>query len=273
MEVRKGEVRFTIKPADAPEDSARLIPAKVLQRTLSTVLDALKTANSALHEKKTRSEFFISHLKMGSNEFGVLEQPRAPGADLSVDLIGQIAAAIYRSDFQRAQEYPKVASRVAAIGAAVNPDFPSLANFEADEIPFDGFFKQQAARFQSTVDKTAAKPTYFIGSAMTAIDGTLGSLDYRGAVWKGFLVLPGGGNAQIECVFDRSKPVDTYNKYGNKRVSVTGTAIYTGDSILPERIEVSRIEEVERPAEAIDIRGSLQGQRYLSVDGENETLQ
>ena len=47
------------------------------------------------------------------------------------------------------------------------------------------------------------------------------------------------------------------NPFGNKNVCVTGRAIYTGDSQLPERIEVLTIEERAHVNAAIDIRGSL----------------
>ncbi len=66
-----------------------------------------------------------------------------------------------------------------------------------------------------------------------------------------------GGTAEIDCVFDKSKGEDALNPLGNKSVSVMGRAIYTGDSQLPERIEVLKIEEQPRPAAAIGVRGSL----------------
>lgn len=110
-----------------------------------------------------------------------------------------------------------------------------------------------------------SNPEYFAGSAYGAFDGRLGNIDYRGAAWIGHLVLH-GSNIEIECVFDKSKGEDAINKHGNKRVSVTGRAIYTGDSRLPERIEVVDIETVTAAAEFRDIRGSLTGKSYGGFD-------
>ena len=50
---------------------------------------------------------------------------------------------------------------------------------------------------------------------------------------------------------------DALNPLGNKTVCVAGRAIYTGDSQLPERIEVTTIEMLPRPPAAVDIRGAF----------------
>ena len=56
------------------------------------------------------------------------------------------------------------------------------------------------------------------------------------------------------------------NPFGNKTVCVTGRAIYTGDSQLPERIEVLTLEELYRAAEPIDIQGSLATASHADQD-------
>ena len=58
-------------------------------------------------------------------------------------------------------------------------------------------------------------------------------------------------------MFDRSRGEDVLNPFGNKTVCVTGRAIYTGDSQLPERLEVVTIEDKATAAAAIGIKGSL----------------
>ena len=50
---------------------------------------------------------------------------------------------------------------------------------------------------------------------------------------------------------------DALNPFGNKDVSVTGRAIFTGDSQLPERVEIVTIEERPRATGKIDVRGAL----------------
>lgn len=262
--LRNGEMRIIIRPADAQAESARLIPANVFHRTFTTVLRALKTADSSLHDKKARSEFFISDLAMGSNIFAVCEQPRS--TEKAVDLLRQVAGAVYRSEFERIADHQRLARDVVAMGKAINTDYPAVAMFENDTIPLDDFFARQTERLAVAISASPIKSRYFLGSALGAFDGTLGNIDYRGTTWKGHLVLP-GGMAQIECIFDKSRGEDEYNPYGNKRVSIRGRAIYTGDSQLPERIEVLDVEEFPLAHEAKDIRGSLTGGRYFSAEG------
>ncbi len=84
----------------------------------------------------------------------------------------------------------------------------------------------------------------------------MSSIDYQGPVWKGRLTLS-GGETRIECVFDKCRGEDVLNPFGNKTVCVTGRAIYTGDSQLPERLEVLTIEDKATAAAAISIEGSL----------------
>ncbi|MFN3627963.1 MAG: hypothetical protein ACK4S3_08800 [Parvibaculum sp.] len=269
--VRDGEIRLTIRPADAPGDSSRLIPADVFKQTFSTFLRALKIADAALHDKSSRSGFLISDLQMGSNVVAIYEQSRA--TEKATALVQRAVSSVYRSDFQRAAESDTVARAVVALGRAVNVQYPALAEFANDEIPLDRFFAEQAKRFSLAISQTARQSLYFAGNTIGAFEGTMGNIDYRGATWLGHLVLPGAG-VQIECVFDKAKGEDAFNPYGNKRVSVRGRAIYTGDSQLPERIEVMTVDEIPHAQEAISIKGSLSGNRYFDGgDGGGNNLQ
>ncbi|MCR6502552.1 hypothetical protein MUO32_26345 [Shinella sp. CPCC 101442] len=260
--LRNCEIRLIIKPADAPADSSRLIPARVLHRTFTSVLNALKSADAELHGRKHRSEFFISNLAMSSNILEMREHARTNGS--AVELLRNVAGSVYRSEFGRATEYRKLAQSIVSLGKAIDPAYPAVAVFETDVIPFDEFFARQAERLGKAMSPDSLKSRFHVGGVLGSFDGTLGNIDYRGTTWVGHLVLPGGG-AQIECVFDRSKGEDAFNPYGNKRVTVRGRAIYTGDSQLPERMEVFSVEEVPLAREASDIRGSLEGKRFLGA--------
>ena len=113
---------------------------------------------------------------------------------------------------------------------------------------------------------------WFLGSAIMSFEGRLDEIDYRGAVWTGDLMLP-AGTTHVECVFDKSQGEDALNPFGNKNVCVTGRAIYTGDSQLPERIEVLAIEERAHVNAAIDIRGSLRLTPSLDEDNDLDCVE
>ena len=113
---------------------------------------------------------------------------------------------------------------------------------------------------------------WFLGSAIMSFEGRLDEIDYRGPVWTGDLMLP-AGTTHVECVFDKSQGEDALNPFGNKNVCVTGRAIYTGDSQLPERIEVLAIEERAHVNAAIDIRGSLRMTPSLDEDNDLDCVE
>ncbi|AYD02046.1 hypothetical protein [Neorhizobium sp. NCHU2750] len=272
--MRPDEMRVIIRPADAPDDSSRLIQASVFAKMFNSVFSAIKAANKDATEKKSRSEFFISHLKMGSNEFGILEHKRTSGdtPSPSIDLFKRCATSVIRNEFDRVDQFPEVAKGLVRIGDKLNPNYAILAQFADMELPIDGFFAKQTQRYKQHRKERLAPP-YFAGNAIGSFEGVIGNIDYRGAAWTGHIVLPGGAGVQIECVFDKTKGEDSFNPFGNKRVSVTGRAIYTGESQLPERIEVITIQEIHSAKSYLSIQGSLTGKQYLDWDASLENLQ
>jgi hypothetical protein len=149
----------------------------------------------------------------------------------------------------------------------VNPAFHVLAQFNDTELPIDDFFRRQVDRVGAKEDWNIKTDNWFLGSAIMSFEGRLDEIDYRGPVWTGDLMLP-AGTTHVECVFDKSQGEDALNPFGNKNVCITGRAIYTGDSQLPERIEVLSIEERAHVNAAIDIRGSLR--LVASSDEDND---
>lgn len=271
-DVRRDEMRVVIRAADAADFDARLVHASVFSKVFTSLFNALKAANKSANSKTAQSEFFISHLRMGSNEVGILEQPRsAHGSEPpSIEIFHRCAVGIVRNEFDVVDQFPKVADHLIKLGEHYDPRYAVITQFARGEFPIDSFFAKQAQRYKDRRERRSAAP-YFAGSAIGSFDGTLGQIDYRGASWTGSLVLA-GGHAQIECVFDKSKGEDSFNPFGNKRVSITGRAIYTGESQLPERIEVITIQDVSMPAAHRSIQGALTGKDYLDLDGSFENL-
>jgi hypothetical protein len=264
---RPDEVRIYIEASDKSGGSDRsFVPASVFNDMFSSVLAALQAADEDLHGKKAAKRFFVSHLKIGSGEFGIIEQDAVPRASDAVALFKRVTQSVYRSEFSVAAEYGRLSKKLEKIGKKITGEYAIIAKFaDGEEVPFDTFFANQTRRLIAEKDQSMTRPAFFAGSAFGAFDGRLGNIDYRGAVWIGHLVLD-GSNVQIECVFDRSRGEDSFNRYGNKRVSVTGRAIYTGDSQLPERIQVVEIEEITPAVEYKEMRGSLTGERYIGFD-------
>ena len=251
------EIRVVIRPIEARDYDLGPIPAELFKKTFDAFLTALQVTDRELQPKARSSEFIISQLALNPYEFGILEKRKALGqtGPSAIEFFRRCAEGIYRSDYQAVVRHPRVTRAFIRIVKAVNPSFHVLAQFKDTELPIDEFFRRQVDRVGAK-DEAARTDNWFLGSAIMSFEGRLDEIDYRGAVWKGDLRLP-AGTTHIECVLDKSRGEDALNPFGNKNVCVTGRAIYTGDSQLPERIEVLTIEERAHVNAAIDIRGSL----------------
>jgi hypothetical protein len=252
------EIRVVIRPVEARDYDLGPIPAELFKKTFDAFLTALQVTDRELQPKARSSEFFISQLALNPYEFGVLEKRRSYGqsSPSAIEYFRRCAEGIYRSDYQTVVRHPRLTRAFIRIVKALDPSFHVLAQFSDTELPVDDFFGRQVDRVGFKDDPGSQADNWFLGSAMMSFEGRLDEIDYRGAVWTGDLMLP-AGTTHIECVFDKSQGEDALNPFGNKNVCITGRAIYTGDSQLPERIEVISIEERAHVKAAIDIRGSL----------------
>jgi hypothetical protein len=263
------EVRVVIRPVEDRGDDFGPIPAELFKKTFDAFLIALMVTDRELQPKARSSEFLISQLAVDPYEFGILEKRRAFGQTTpsAIEFFRRCAEGVYRSDYQTVVRHPRVTRAFIRIVKALDPSFQVLAQFNDTELPIDDFFRRQVDRV-GLKDDAVRTDNWFLGSAIMSFEGRLDEIDYRGAVWTGDLMLP-AGTTHIECVFDRSQGEDVLNPFGNKNVCITGRAIYTGDSQLPERIEVLTIEERAHVRAAIDIRGSL---RFMPLTDEDNSL-
>ena len=265
--VGSNEIRVVIRPVESPGFEPERIPAQAFKKIFDAFLAALLAADRELHPKSGSSEFFLSHLAMGSCEFGLVERQRSLSrvGVSAIELLKQCSDRVYRSDYQYLLRHPRLMRAFHRIVKALDPAYVVLVQHEGAELPMDGFFCRQVDRVGPGSDALSHAHALFAGTAITSFEGRLESIDYRGLIWRGRLALAGAA-AEIECVFDRSRGEDALNPFGNKTVCVTGRAIYTGDSRLPERIEVLTLEEVYRAPGPIDIQGSLAPASHADQD-------
>jgi hypothetical protein len=268
------EIRVVIRPVEARDYDLGPIPAELFKKTFDAFLTALQVTDRELQPKARSSEFIISQLALNPYEFGILEKRKARGqtGPSAIEFFRRCAEGIYRSDYQAVVRHPRVTRAFIRIVKALNPSFHVLAQFSDAELPVDDFFRRQVDRVGGKDDGMTRTDNWFLGSAIMSFEGRLDEIDYRGAVWTGDLMLP-AGTTHVECVFDKSQGEDGLNPFGNKNVCVTGRAIYTGDSQLPERIEVLSIEERAHVNAAIDIRGSLRITPLLDEDNDLDCVE
>ncbi len=256
--IAPNEIRVVVETTDTAGAPRGAVPAVVFKKLFDAVFAALLAADRELHAKAAASTFLVSRLSLAPCEIGFTEivAPGGSGVASSIALFRRCAGRVYRSDYQILLQYRRLMRGFQRIVAALDPAYAVVVGYHDTELPLDDFFRRQIDRVGLTNETRPLTDSWFAGAVLCAFDGRLQAIDYRGAAWRGRLVLA-GGETQIECVFDRAMGEDALNPFGNKDVTVTGRAIYTGDSPLPERVEVLTLDVLPRATAAVDIRGSL----------------
>lgn len=242
-----------------PEDEIALVPAKVFKAKLSDILGALSAADRSANDK-AGFEYFISRLKIGSAEIGILERPKNPAVARasSISALMGCADAIYRGNFSAARQYDGVAKHLIKLCEGVTDKFEyiEMSSLNSQPISVDGFFKGQVERFCAEVDHPDAAPSFFRGQAFESAEGELKEVDFRGKMRRGILVVS-GSLKEISCVFTRTLTDDDILNHTNKRTWVEGNAIYSGESALPSRIEVTHMRPIKAQGDPSTWKGAL----------------
>jgi hypothetical protein len=270
--VGPNELRVVVQPQPRSGSQAGAVPARVFKKVFDAVLAALLAADREIHPKAASSEFNIQVMSSYPCEFGLIETVRATGpqASSSIALFRRCAGRVYRSDYRILLQYRRLMRAFQRIVAALDPAYFVLLRYHDSELPLDGFFRRQVDRVGLGAEPPLAD-MWFAGSNIMEFEGRLEAIDYRGAAWTGLLTLT-ASETQIECVFDRTMGEDALNPFGNKEVSVAGRAIFTGDSNLPERVEVMTIMKLPRASQLFDIRGVLDSVAVGEGDDELDHL-
>ena len=112
----------------------------------------------------------------------------------------------------------------------------------------------------------AAPPKFFVGRAFGSFVGVIEAVDLKGDAPEVRLVLSAGGKS-IDCILFDMDMEEVRAALGN-RVSVTGKAIYEGQTGLPSRIEIRRIQRFSNE-NILSLSGSMKPFQVHDWGGQN----
>lgn len=240
-----GQVMFRIHgPAsDGDEPLKGLVFAAKLGALIRGLYEADRAINGVLWH-----DYSIAKLRSSSPTVILTEQPRprfegelqAPSA---IDAYDDCAEAIAVGDHERALRYGKCAAYISSLARGANRKFGYAELWTGRErvIRIDPFLVERAKAIVSPQAPIAQPDApWFKGAAHGSFDGTVQVADLRGALPEIRLILSAGGK-QIACVCHQDD-IEKIRAALNRRVRITGRAIYDGKSGLPRRVEVSDIE-------------------------------
>jgi len=244
-----GQIQLAIhsnSAADDPDDTQ--VDGYVFAAKLAALIRALKAADKAVNGQVAH-RYTIAKLQT-STPTAVLKERLLPNAGTILRLMSGIAGfsecatAVSLGETDRALGYGGCAANLEKLSAGAEKTFGYGEVSAADNvIRIDSFLHERA---KTIIDPEAKKKAadsdvrWFKGSAHRAFAGTVRAVDLRGSLPALKLVLS-AANQQINCVC-RGLQIQEIRDALDRRVRVTGQAIYDGKSGLPSRLEIVEIE-------------------------------
>lgn len=263
-----GLLRFKVH---GPEGSDRReVPAAVFAQKLAILVRALKAADRAMNDGAA-NEYTIASLNNSSPTAVLRERPMAWPLNVlapksGIEGFASCANAVIVGD-PAALNFGKCAKEISLLarGAKKGFDYAEVWTDTANVIRVDAFLAERA---EASINPEAGRPTvrgWFKGAAIGAFDGVLRMADLRGALPEIKLALSAGGK-EIDCVC-KGVAIPTIGAALNRRVRVSGRAIYDGNSGLPRRVEVTHIEPVKEEVDFTRWKGAFERFEIPDWDG------
>jgi len=243
--LQDGQLGFRVHGPSTGEFDGQ-VRAVVFARKLRAMIDVLHAADVIANGRKAH---IYTIAKLHSSDPTVVLAERL-GSQENMDGFGQVRSGI--PTFSQQLEYVVTGNRKGASPIILDPMIklakgrPSEFGFaefwapKADPIRVDEFILKQARAMQKSEHKDDTR--WYSGVALGEFDGTLSVADSRGASIVGKLTLTGGA-AVIDYVCPRAM-IEKVRENFDRRVRIRGRAIYSGDSGLPQRIEMVDLDPV-----------------------------
>lgn len=245
------------------------VDGEVFAAELKRFMRGLAASDVATNGKR-RLKYFIADLKKNTATASIREQVMdAPALTRSgLTYYGDCLEAIY-NDAPAARQFDhEVVKSIVDLNIGVGKKFDGgqvARRSSGMVILIDEFLEKRARRVLEDIERAAAGTVpFYKGRAFGAFDGKLLELNALTAEEKAVLVLTAGGK-RIECVTIGVDP-EKLRRAWKRRCIVSGTAHYSGEGGLPERIDATDVDVVE-PGEGLGRwRGAFSG---LSPDDTN----
>ncbi len=226
------------------------VVADVFAKQISSIIGGLKKADKSANGG-SRFEYVIAGLKTGSAEIEfrekvVSEKPvRASPASKFLSVGATISSGVAFAPESEVDEIMLNLYSSLSKGAEESFKYATAGNGGEPIIRVDRFLNKQVSRLIASAKAAAdaAPAKFFSGSAIGTFFGEIQAVDLKGDVPDARLILSPGGKP-IECVLYGMDLSEVRLALGS-RVSVTGTAIYEGQTGLPSRIEIRKIQTFE----------------------------
>ncbi|MCB1470400.1 MAG: hypothetical protein KDK08_25350 [Rhizobiaceae bacterium] len=259
--LKSGQVRFALHAPGETDDGE--VDASVFATKLGQLIRALKAADKSVNRGVSAHRYTIARLHTSTPTAIINEQPSPQFANSfpmssGIPAFDECADAISMGS-EKALEFGETATFIERLakGASTKFGYAEVWTDNDSIIRVDPFLKERARAV------TAPQPEieipvrpWFSGVVVGTFDGVLQVVDLRGSLPAIKLKLSAGGK-EVDCVC-RADHVETIGASLNKRVRISGRAIYDGKSGLPRRVEVADIVPVSAGGDFARWKGAFE---------------
>jgi hypothetical protein len=263
MEIAEGQIRFAIHSSQRDDPDDKEVDAAIFASKLGALVRALKAADKAVNRGQAAHEYVIARLHTSTPTAILAERPIVSNLMAVSGIVGfnDCTTAITLGEREQALRFGSCAQNIERLATGSEQKFGYAEVASRDNIiRIDPFLRERARAIvsPSTITATRADPTqqWFKGVAHGSFVGSVQAVDLRGKLPAIKLILSAGGKT-IDCIC-HSLDVERIRSALNRRVRVSGRAIYDGKAGLPRRIEVRDILNIEEADDFTRWRGAFE---------------
>lgn len=248
---------------------ATLVRADVFARKLNTFIAGIKLADQ-IANGKAMHQLMIADLATGSALAVIREKQKfsKPALNSGVTSYANAITAIYNGETSAASIDNKLLRNIQSVCNGVDKIYSHAeVSFGTGKIiRIDGYFKKKADDITDLAKSFQLKGLRYAykGLAIGSFDGILKFIDTRGDAVRAILITTAGRQA-IECIVPKAL-VREFGQRIDQRVRIEGAAHYNGEDLLPERVDVRAIREVNTSANLTKWRGAFNLKQDIELD-------
>lgn len=255
------DLQLTIYGLDAQGEE---VDAVVFADKLKKVVSALKKLDS-FYNAKGQHRFMINDLAFASASVWLREKQmkvkrvrRSPSRRFAE--IGAMASSGSGVSVENAaDEYALSTYESISKGAGKTFSYGIVEAPQVSPVRLDGLLERRVSEIIAAASDAAeaAPRRYFQGTAIETYDGVVKAVDLRGLFPEAKLVLT-AGKKEISCIVS-AEDFEMLRSALDNRALVTGRAQHDGRSMLPDRIDVSKIQLIDPNKSVLSLKGALHG--------------
>lgn len=279
--LRAGELSFRIHGQPRGAQTGDHVLALVFAQKLAALVRALKAADKIANGAQNH-DYAITDLKIGSAQVTVAEQVafryrRGRGGKSGLRALDTCLSLVRDGNAEASRQFDPVLRQLTTLtrGSGKVFSYAELWVEERAPIRIDALLAEQvelveakALRADMSLQKDEAARRWFEGIALGTFDGEIKQVDLRGSLPQVKLVLT-AGRKEIDCVL-RQPDIERLRENLDRRVRVSGRAIYDGKSGLPRRIEVMDIMPIKPAGDVRRWKGAFEPFAPEPWEGDDE---